>query len=75
MKQPGESMDDIVKRLITAYQQVISVEEDIPSKEREDLDTLLDEFCEVSTDELQRVIEASRKSFSLIGDSYEKGST
>lgn len=75
MKQPGESMDNVVNRLIEAYQQLTMIKGNIPTENsEEDLDALLEEFCTINTDELQKTIEASRKSFALFGDSYEKDS-
>ncbi|MFQ6126961.1 MAG: antitoxin VapB family protein [Candidatus Heimdallarchaeota archaeon] len=75
MKHPGESMDDVVNRLIEAYQQLTTLKGNISTENSgEDLDALLQEFCTINTDELQKTIEASRKSFALLGESDEKDS-
>ncbi|MFQ6126965.1 MAG: antitoxin VapB family protein [Candidatus Heimdallarchaeota archaeon] len=75
MKQPGESMDDVVSRLIEAYQQLAMMKKSIPTGNSEvELDILLEEFCTINTDELQEIIEASRKSFALHGGSHAKDS-
>ncbi|MEX2721412.1 MAG: hypothetical protein Q6362_008390 [Candidatus Wukongarchaeota archaeon] len=71
LRDPGEAMGDVIERLLSVYDEFIASKEASKKKEGkmsdEEFLRFLEEFCKVSDEEIERVIVASRKSFSRGG--------
>ena len=70
MKKPGESMDDIIRKLLEFYNQYMEIENSLKISDEKSFNKLLDEFCSIADDEIQSIISGSRKSFQkqIMGD-------
>ena len=62
LKNPGESMNDVVEKILNFYERK-DVEMYKNTVDPKIFDRMLDEFCKIASEDIERVIEGSRMSF------------
>ncbi|MHA1144525.1 MAG: DUF7557 family protein [Candidatus Helarchaeota archaeon] len=63
LKEPGETMDDVIRKLLEIMHSIQENRETAESTEHSSFNELLDEFCTIMDEEFQDTILGTRRSF------------
>ena len=63
LKEPGESMDDVIRKLIDLVNETRETHESLNSSDLGSFSKLLDEFCSIADEEIETVVSGSKRGF------------
>ena len=62
LKNPGESMNDVIRKILETFERN-ETKMTMKKFNPENFNKMLDEFCNIASEEIETVIEGTRKSF------------
>ncbi|MHA1783980.1 MAG: DUF7557 family protein [Candidatus Helarchaeota archaeon] len=63
LKKPGETMNDVIQKLLEIFEDIQDAQKNLDDIDQESFDNLLDDFCSIADEEIQKVILNSKKGF------------
>ncbi len=63
LKEPGESMDDVIQKLLSILNEIREAHDNLNNSDSRSFDNLLDEFCSIANEEIEKVVLRSKKGF------------
>ncbi|HUX98741.1 MAG TPA: antitoxin VapB family protein [Candidatus Deferrimicrobium sp.] len=63
LKEPGESMDDVIRKLIEILNVNREIHESLDNSDSTSFEKLLEEFCNIADEETEIIIAGSKRGF------------